>query len=35
VGVDRIATQIKPTRTGYWRISVAGNLSSATLVRVR
>lgn len=31
----QIATQIKPTRTGYWRVSVAGNLSSATLVRVR
>ena len=24
MGVDRIATQIKPTRTGYWRISIAG-----------
>ena len=31
----QIATRIKPTRTGYWRISVAGNRSSATLVRVR
>lgn len=31
----RSTDDIKPTRTGYWRIRVAGNHSSATLVRVR
>lgn len=31
----QITTRIKPKRTGYWRITVAGNASSATLVRVR
>ena len=31
----QITTRIKPKRTGYWRITVAGNASSPTLVRVR
>jgi hypothetical protein len=31
----QITTRIKPKRTGYWRLTVAGNASSATLVRVR
>ena len=31
----QITTRIKPRATGYWRITVAGTPSAATLVRVR
>ena len=35
VADGKITTRIKPRATGYWRITVAGTPSAATLVRVR